>query len=174
MDINKIGRDNLHNQMAFVLRDTFLFQGSILENIRYGRLDATDEEVEEAARLANADLLIRKLPNQYQSMITHEGNGISQGQKQVLGIARAMLANPKILILDEATSSIDTITELRIQEALLLLMKGRTTIVIAHRLNTIRNADQILVLNDGKIIEKGTHAELLQRKSFLLRVQHRL
>ncbi|MGM0875971.1 MAG: ABC transporter ATP-binding protein [Bacillota bacterium] len=174
MDINKISRDSLRNQMAFVLQDTFLFQGSILENIRYGRLDATDEEVEETARLANADSFIRKQPNQYQSLINHEGNGISYGQKQLLAIARAMLANPKILILDEATSSIDTITELRIQEALMRLMKGRTTFVIAHRLNTIRNADQILVLNDGRIIESGTHDVLLKEKGFYYELQHRL
>jgi ATP-binding cassette subfamily B protein len=174
VDINQISRDRLRKQMAFVLQDTFLFQGSILENIRYGRLDATDEEVEEAARLANADSFIRKLPNQYQSMISYDGNGISHGQKQLLAIARAMLADPKILILDEATSSIDTVTELRIQEALTRLMSGRTTFVIAHRLNTIQKADKILVLKDGRIIESGTHKELLKQRGFYFELQNRL
>ncbi|MBO1512976.1 ABC transporter ATP-binding protein [Metabacillus bambusae] len=174
IDINRINRDRLRKQMAFVLQDTFLFQGSILENIRYGRLDATDEEVEEAARLANADSFIRKLPNQYQSMISYDGNGISHGQKQLLAIARAMLADPKILILDEATSSIDTVTELRIQEALTRLMSGRTTFVIAHRLNTIQKADKILVLKDGRIIESGTHKELLKLRGFYFELQNRL
>lgn len=174
IDINQISRDHLRKEMAFVLQDTFLFQGTILENIRYGRLDATDEEVEEAARLANADSFIRRLPNQYHSMINHDGNGISHGQKQLLAIARAMLANPKILILDEATSSIDTITEIRIQEALVRLMKGRTTFVIAHRLNTIQKADQILVLKDGLIIESGKHYELLKEKGFYYELQYRL
>lgn len=165
-DIKEVSRDSLRKQMAFVLQDTFLFHGTILENIRYGRLDASDKEVEEAAKLANADSFIRKLPNQYQTEINHDGNGISHGQKQLLAIARAMLANPRILILDEATSSIDTITELKIQEALARLMVGRTTFVIAHRLNTIRNADQILVLKDGKILEKGTHEELVDMKGY--------
>lgn len=174
IDINQISRDRLRKQMAFVLQDTFLFRGSILENIRYGRLDATDEEVEEAARLANADSFIRKLPHQYQSMISYDGNGISHGQKQLLAIARAMLADPKILILDEATSSIDTVTELRIQEALTRLMSGRTTFVIAHRLNTIQKADKILVLKDGRIIESGTHKELLQQRGFYFELQNRL
>jgi ATP-binding cassette subfamily B protein len=174
IDINQISRDHLRKEMAFVLQDTFLFQGTILENIRYGRLDATDEDVLEAARLANADSFIRRLPNQYHSMINYDGNGISHGQKQLLAIARAMLANPKILILDEATSSIDTITEIRIQEALVRLMKGRTTFVIAHRLNTIQKADQILVLKDGLIIESGKHNELLKQKGFYYELQYRL
>jgi len=174
IDINQISRDALRKQMSFVLQDTFLFQGSILENIRYGRLDATDEEVEAAARLANADSFIRNLPNQYQSVVTHEGNGISHGQKQLLAIARAMLANPKILLLDEATSSIDTITEIRIQEALSRLMKGRTTFVIAHRLNTIQKADQILVLKDGRIIESGNHDELLKERGFYYELQNKI
>lgn len=152
--------------MAFVLQDTFLFKGTILDNIRYGRMDASDEEVMEAAKLANAESFIKRLPKQYHSLIQHDGNGISHGQKQLLAIARAMLADPKILILDEATSSIDTITELRIQEALSRLMEGRTTFVIAHRLNTIKMADQIIVLKDGKIIEKGTHKQLLEERGF--------
>ncbi|HZH58696.1 MAG TPA: ABC transporter ATP-binding protein [Metabacillus sp.] len=171
INIHYIGRDTLRKQMAFVLQDTFLFQGTVMENIRYGRLNATDEEVMEAAKLANADSFIHKLPNGYDTLIHHDGNGISHGQKQLLAIARAILANPKILVLDEATSSIDTITELRIQEALLRLMKGRTTLVIAHRLNTIQNADQIIVLKDGKIIEKGTHNELIEKKEFYYEMQ---
>ncbi|KKI89099.1 multidrug ABC transporter ATP-binding protein [Bacillus sp. SA1-12] len=174
IDINQISRDQLREQMAFVLQDTFLFQGTIIENIRYGRLDATDEEVIEAARSANADSFIRKLPDLYQTMISHDGSGISHGQKQLLAIARAMLANPKILILDEATSSIDTVTELRIQEALMRLMKGRTTFVIAHRLNTIQKADKILVLKDGGIIESGTQDELLEQKGYYYELHHRL
>jgi ATP-binding cassette subfamily B protein len=174
IDITYLNRDRLRKEMAFVLQDTFLFHGTILENIRYGRLDSTDEEVKEAAKLANADSFIRKLPNQYQSIINYEGNSISQGQKQLLAIARAMLANPKILILDEATSSIDTITELRIQEALMRLMNRRTTFVIAHRLNTIQKADQILVLKDGRLIESGTHTELLNEKGFYYELQNRM
>lgn len=174
IDINRMSRDSLRRQMAFVLQDTFLFHGSILENIRYGRLNATDAEVEEAARFANADSFIRKLPNQYQSIISHDGDGISHGQKQLLAIARAMLANPKLLILDEATSSIDTITEIRIQEALARLMKGRTTFVIAHRLNTIQKADQIVVLKDGRIIERGTHDELINEQGFYYELQNKI
>lgn len=170
-NINRISRDSLRNQMAFVLQDTFLFKGTILDNIRYGRMNASDEEVIEAAKLANAESFIHKLPEQYHSLIQHDGNGISHGQKQLLAIARAMLADPKILILDEATSSIDTITELRIQEALSRLMKGRTTFVIAHRLNTIKMADQIIVLKDGKIIEKGTHKQLLEERGFYFDMQ---
>ena len=173
LPIGQLNRDELRKQMAFVLQDTFLFHGTVLENIRYGRLDATDEEVIEAAKLANAHFFIQKLPNQYKTIISYDGNGISHGQKQLLAIARAMLANPTILILDEATSSIDTITELRIQDALARLMKGRTTFVIAHRLNTIKKADQILVLKEGKIIEKGTHEELLQLKGFYSEMQHK-
>ena len=128
----------------------------------------------EAARFANADSFIRKLPNQYQSIISHDGDGISHGQKQLLAIARAMLANPKLLILDEATSSIDTITEIRIQEALARLMKGRTTFVIAHRLNTIQKADQIVVLKDGRIIERGTHDELINEQGFYYELQNKI
>ncbi len=170
-DIRHIRRDRLREQMAIVLQDTFLFQGTIMENIRYGRLNATDEEVMEAAGLANADSFIQKLPNGFETLIQEDGNGISHGQKQLLAIARAMLANPKILLLDEATSSIDTITELRIQEALSRLMVGRTTFVIAHRLNTIQNADQIIVLKDGKIIEKGTHDKLIEEQGFYFELQ---
>lgn len=165
-NIQHIKRQSLRSQMGFVLQDSFLFQGSIRENIRYGRLDATDEEIEESARLANAHSFIMKMPQQYDTLLDQDGSGISQGQKQLLSIARAILADPAILILDEATSSIDTITELKIQEALGRLMKDRTSIVIAHRLNTIQKADQILVLEDGRLLEKGNHAELLRHRGF--------
>lgn len=165
-DSKKITRESLRTQMGFVLQDSFLFQGSIRENIRYGRLDATDKEVEQAAKAANADSFIRRLPEGYDTVLSQDDAGISQGQKQLLSIARAILADPSILILDEATSSIDTITELKIQEALQHLLKGRTSFIIAHRLNTIKNADQIIVIEDGQIIEKGSHDELLGQKGF--------
>ncbi|MFD1739832.1 ABC transporter ATP-binding protein [Bacillus salitolerans] len=165
-DISKIRRESLRQQMGFVLQDSYLFEGTIRENIRYGRLNATDEEVEEAAKLANADSFIRKLSSSYDTVLKQDGSGISQGQRQLLSIARAILANPSILILDEATSSIDTITELKIQEALGRLMKGRTSFVIAHRLNTIQSADVILVLKDGEIIEQGSHQSLLNEHGF--------
>lgn len=165
-EIKEVTRESLRKAMAFVLQDSYLFEGTIRENIRFGRLDASDEEVIEAAKKANAHSFIMKLPNQYDTILKQDGGGISQGQKQLLSIARAVLANPVILILDEATSSIDTVTELQIQEALGRLMKGRTSFVVAHRLNTIRRADQILVLSEGRIIERGTHEELLARKGF--------
>jgi ATP-binding cassette subfamily B multidrug efflux pump len=144
----------------------FLFSGSVMDNIRYGRLDATDEECIEAAKLANADGFIRRLPQGYDTHLSEQGSNLSQGQRQLLSIARAIVADPAILVLDEATSSVDTRTEVQIQEALLRLMKGRTSFVIAHRLSTIRNADNVLVINDGEIIERGTHDELLARKGF--------
>lgn len=172
VDTSTVKRESLRRHMAFVLQDSFLFQGTIRENIRYGRLNATDEEVVEAAKLANAHSFIEQMPGQYDSEIDAEGGGISQGQKQLLSIARALLANPSILILDEATSSIDTITELKIQEALQRLMKGRTSFVIAHRLNTIQRADQILVLQDGKLIENGPHEELLLNDGFYSDLYH--
>lgn len=165
-EIIDIKRESLRSHMAFVLQDSFLFQGTIRENIRYGRLDATDEEVVEAAKVANAHSFIMKMPDVYDSLIDADGGGISQGQKQLLSIARAVLANPKILILDEATSSIDTVTEIKIQEALQRLMEGRTSFVIAHRLNTIQKADQILILKEGEIIERGTHESLLEKDGF--------
>lgn len=165
-DIQQVKRSSLRGHMGFVLQDSYLFQGTVRENIRYGRLDATDSEVEEAARLANAHSFIVKLPNEYEFMLKQDGSGISQGQKQLISIARALLADPSILILDEATSSIDTITEVKIQEALQRLMYGRTSFVIAHRLNTIQQADKILVLEEGKIIESGTHDSLLKEKGF--------
>ncbi|WP_017186277.1 ABC transporter ATP-binding protein [Alkalibacillus haloalkaliphilus] len=161
-DIKDIRRSSLRQHMGFVLQDAFLFEGTIRENIRYGKLDATDDEVIEAAKKANAHSFIMKFPNQYDTVLDPDGSGISQGQKQLLTIARVILSDPKILILDEATSSIDTVTEINIQEALQRLMEGRTSFVIAHRLNTIQNADQIIMLEHGKIIEKGSHQELVK------------
>jgi ATP-binding cassette, subfamily B, multidrug efflux pump len=165
-DSRSIKRASLRAHMAFVLQDTFLFEGTIRDNIRYGRLEASDEEVEQAAKWANAHSFITKLPNGYDTVLKQDGGGISQGQRQLLAIARAMVANPSILILDEATSNIDTVTEMQIQEALERLMKGRTCLVIAHRLNTVQHADRILVLNEGKIVEQGTHESLLKAKGF--------
>ncbi len=165
-EIKNIKRENLRGHLGFVLQDSFLFEASIRENIRYGKLDATDEEVERAAVLANAHSFIMRLPEKYETILKQDGSGISQGQKQLLSIARAILTDPAILILDEATSNIDTITEIKIQEALQRLMKGRTSFVIAHRLNTVQQADQILVLDQGLLIEKGTHQSLLAEKGF--------
>ncbi len=162
-DIRTIQQDSLRQQLGIVLQDTFLFSDTVMENIRYGRLDATDEEVIAAARLANADRFIHLLPRGYQTQVSEQGHNFSQGQRQLLAIARAILADPRILILDEATSSVDTRTEMQIQEALLRLMEGRTSFVIAHRLSTIRKADQVLVVNDHRIIERGTHHELLEQ-----------
>lgn len=159
-------RESVRKHLAFVLQESFLFQGSIRENIRYGCLDASDEEIVEAAKQANAHSFIENLPDGYDTILSNSGSNLSQGQRQLLAIARAMLAKPSILILDEATSNIDTITELHIQEALRRLMKGRTSFIIAHRLNTIREADQILVLQDGAIIENGTHSELVGKNGF--------
>jgi len=166
IDIREIDKDSLRSRIGFVLQDAYLFSATIRENIRFGRLDATDEEVEEAAKLANAHGFIRKLPQGYDTMLTAGGANLSQGQRQLLTIARAVLADPAILILDEATSSIDTRTEMHIQTAMRKLMRGRTSFVIAHRLGTIREADQILVINHGSIIERGTHDELLRQKGF--------
>jgi len=167
------GRDNreyrkndLRRQLGVVLQDVFLFSGSVMDNIRYGRLEATDEEVIEAAKLANADSFIRRLPQGYETKLSERADNLSQGQRQLLSIAQAIVADPSILILDEATSSVDTRTEIQIQEALQRLMEGRTSFVIAHRLSTIRNADQVLVINHGEIIERGTHEELLEKRGF--------
>lgn len=156
-------RKTLRQQMAFVLQDSFLFEASVYENIRYGRLNATNEEIEEASKKANAHDFIMKLPNGYHTILTADGSAISQGQKQLLSIARALVADPVILLLDEATSSIDTVTEVKIQQALEELMKGRTSFVIAHRLNTIRNADVVFVMQEGRLVESGTQYELLER-----------
>jgi len=149
-----------------VLQDTWLFKGSIMENIRYGKLDATDDEVIAAAKAAHVDHFIRTLPGGYDMELNEEASNVSQGQKQLLTIARAILANNKILILDEATSSVDTRTEIQIQKAMDNLMKGRTSFVIAHRLSTIKDADLILVLKDGDIIEQGNHEELIAKNGF--------
>ncbi|MBN2048398.1 MAG: ABC transporter ATP-binding protein [Anaerolineaceae bacterium] len=165
-DIRDVQKSSIRRSLGVVLQDTFLFSDTVMNNIRYGRLDATDEEVIEAARLANADHFIHALPAGYQTQLSERGSNLSQGQRQLLSIARAMLADPDILILDEATSSVDTRTEVHIQEALLKLMEGRTSFVIAHRLSTIRNADQILVINNGEIVERGNHQELLEMQQF--------
>jgi ATP-binding cassette subfamily B protein len=165
-DIRDLKLHDLRRQLGIVLQDTFLFADSVLENIRYGRPDATDGEVIAAARLANADQFIHRLPQGYDTVLSERGSNLSQGQRQLLAIARAVLADPGILVLDEATSSVDTRTEKHIQEAMLRLMANRTSFVIAHRLSTIRKADQILVINEGEIIERGTHEELLSRRGF--------
>ena len=159
-------RSALREGFGMVLQDTWLFKGTIMENIRYGRLDATDEEVIAAAKAANADHFIRTLPGGYQMELNEDASNVSQGQTQLLTIARAILADNRILILDEATSSVDTRTEQRIQSAMDRLMKGRTSFVIAHRLSTIRDADKILVMRDGDIVEQGTHDELIDQGGF--------
>lgn len=165
-DVRSFNRSELRNMFGMVLQDTWLFNGSIMENIRYGREDAADEEVISAAKSANADHFIRTLPGGYSMELNEEATNVSQGQKQLLTIARAILANPKILILDEATSSVDTRTEEQIQKAMDNLMKGRTSFVIAHRLSTIKDADLILAMNNGDIVEQGTHEELLAKNGF--------
>ena len=164
ININKIKKDDLRHSLGIVLQDTHLFTGSVKENIRFGKLDATDEEIISAAKLANADGFIRRLPDGYDTMITGDGANLSQGQRQLLAIARAAVADPPVLILDEATSSIDTRTERIIQESMDRLMQGRTTFVIAHRLSTVRNSDCIMVLEQGRIIERGTHDQLIEEK----------
>ena len=164
INIRKIKKDDLRRSLGMVLQDTSLFTGTIKDNIRYGKLDATDEEVYEAAKLSNADRFIKNLPQGYDTMITGNGEGLSQGQRQLLSIARAALNNPPVLILDEATSSIDTRTEKIVQEGMDKLMKGRTVFVIAHRLSTIKNSDLIMVLDHGRIIERGNHKELIAKK----------
>ena len=164
ININKIKKADLRRSLGIVLQDTHLFTGTVRENIRFGKLDATEEEVIAAARLANADGFIRRLPNGYDTMLTGDGANLSQGQRQLLAIARAAIADPPVLILDEATSSIDTRTERIVQDGMDRLMKGRTTFVIAHRLSTVRNSDCIMVLENGRIIERGTHEQLIQEK----------
>lgn len=166
IDLRKIKKENLRRSLGIVLQDTFLFSETVMENIRYGRLDATDEECIQAAKVADADHFIRLLPQGYQTRLSERGSNLSQGQRQLLAISRAVLADPGILILDEATSSVDTRTEARIQKALLTLMKGRTSFVIAHRLSTIRDADKVLVIHLGEIIERGSHDSLMAQKGF--------
>ena len=164
ININKIKKADLRHSLGIVLQDTHLFTGTVMENIRFGKLDATDEEVIEAAKLANADGFIRRLPDGYQTMLTGDGANLSQGQRQLLAIARAAVADPPVLILDEATSSIDTRTEQIVQSGMDKLMCGRTTFVIAHRLSTVKNSDCIMVLEQGRIIERGTHDELIEER----------
>ncbi len=164
ININKIKKSDLRRSLGIVLQETNLFSDTIMENIRYGRLDATDEEVIAAAKLANADSFIRQLPDGYNTVIKADGGNLSQGQRQMLAIARAAVADPPALILDEATSSIDTRTERMVQDSMDKLMKNRTTFVIAHRLSTVKNSDCIIVLEQGRIIERGTHDQLLEQK----------
>ena len=164
ININKIKKQDLRRSLGIVLQDTHLFTGTVMDNIRYGKLDATDEECIKAARLANADGFIRRLPDGYDTMLTGDGANLSQGQRQLLAIARAAVADPPALILDEATSSIDTRTEKLVQDGMDALMKGRTTFVIAHRLSTVKNSDCIMVMEQGRIIERGTHDELIAAK----------
>jgi ATP-binding cassette subfamily B protein len=166
VDINDMGRKQLHSLIGMVLQDTWLFKGTIRENIAFGRRGATDEEVVEAAKLAYADGFIRSLPKGYDTMINEEGNNISQGQKQLITIARALIVQPPVIILDEATSSVDTRTEVLIQQAMKRIMEGHTSFVIAHRLSTIRDADNLLVMRDGNIVEQGTHTQLLEKGGF--------
>jgi ATP-binding cassette subfamily B multidrug efflux pump len=166
VNIKDYSREELRSIFGMVLQDTWLFSGTIMDNIRYGRLNATDEEVIEAAKMAHVDSFVHALPDGYNMEINEEMNNLSQGEKQLITIARAFLANPKILILDEATSSVDTRTELKVQQAMERLMKGRTSFVIAHRLSTIKNSDSIIVMNEGDVIEQGTHEELLKKNGF--------
>ena len=164
IDVRNIRKDDLRRSLGIVLQDTHLFTGTVMENIRYGRLDATDEECIAAAKLANADGFVKRLPDGYNTMLTNDGANLSQGQRQLLAIARAAVADPPVLILDEATSSIDTRTEALVQRGMDGLMYGRTSFVIAHRLSTVRNADCIVVLEQGRIIERGSHDELIAKK----------
>lgn len=163
ININKIRKSDLRRSLGIVLQDTHLFTGTVMENIRFGKLDATDEEVIAAAKLANADAFIRRLPDGYQTMLTGDGSNLSQGQRQLLSIARAAVADPPVLILDEATSSIDTRTERIVQDGMDKLMQGRTSFIIAHRLSTVRNSDCIMVLEQGRIVERGTHDQLIEQ-----------
>lgn len=165
-NVRDFNRSELREMFGMVLQDTWLFNGSIRDNIKYGKLDATDEEVIQAAKAAHVHQFVKTLPGGYDMELNEEANNVSQGQKQLLTIARAILADPKILILDEATSSVDTRTEVLIQKAMDNLMKGRTSFVIAHRLSTIRDADMILVMKDGDIVEQGNHEELLAKGGF--------
>ena len=164
INVNKIKKADLRRSLGIVLQDTHLFTGTVMENIRYGKMDATDEEVKKAAVLANAHSFIRRLPDGYDTMLHGDGANLSQGQRQLLAIARAAIADPPVLILDEATSSIDTRTEQIVQKGMDRLMRGRTTFVIAHRLSTVRNSDCIMVLEQGRIVERGTHEQLMEEQ----------
>lgn len=164
IDVRDIKKDSLRRSLGIVLQDTHLFTGTIADNIRFGKLDATQKEIERAARIANADSFIRRLPQGYETMVTSDGANLSQGQRQLLAIARAAVADPPVLILDEATSSIDTRTEALIEKGMDQLMEGRTVFVIAHRLSTVRNANAIMVLEHGQIVERGSHEALLAQK----------
>ena len=164
IDVRNIKLHSLRQQVGVLMQDPFIFKGTVLENIRYGRRDATDEECIAAAKLANADGFIRRLPDGYNTVLTGDGANLSQGQRQLLSIARAAVADPPVLILDEATSSIDTRTEALVQQGMDALMTGRTTFVIAHRLSTVQNSDCIMVLEQGRIIERGTHDQLIQQQ----------
>jgi ATP-binding cassette subfamily B protein len=166
IDIRQIRKADLRRCFGIVLQDTFLFSASVMDNIRYGRFNATDDEVIEAAITADADHFIRQLPQGYQTILSERAGNLSQGQRQLLAIARAILADPSVLVLDEATRSVDTRTELRIQKALLRLMEGRTAFVIAHRLSTIRDADKVVVIRNGEIIEQGSHQQLMDQHGF--------
>jgi ATP-binding cassette subfamily B multidrug efflux pump len=173
IDIRNIKKDSLRSNIAMVLQDTHLFSGTVMENIRYGRLDATDEEVIAAAKTANAHSFIERLENGYNTVLEGDGSNLSQGQRQLLNIARAAVSKAPILILDEATSSVDTRTEKHIEEGMDQLMKDRTTFIIAHRLSTVRNSDKIIVLEHGQIVEQGTHEELLENERPLLPAVYR-
>lgn len=164
IDVMNIEKDDLRRSLAMVIQDTHLFTGTIADNIRYGKLDATDKEIREAAKIANADSFITRLPRGYDTMLTADGGNLSQGQRQLLAIARAAIAKPPVLILDEATSSIDTRTERLIENGMDAIMEGRTVFVIAHRLSTVRNSNAIMVLEKGEVIERGSHDELLEQK----------
>ena len=172
IDVRKIKKDALRHSLGIVLQDTHLFTGTVADNIRFGKLDATQEEIEKAARIANAHSFIRRLPDGYDTMVTADGANLSQGQRQLLAIARAAVADPPVLILDEATSSVDTRTEELIEKGMDQLMEGRTVFVIAHRLSTVRNANAIMVLEQGKIVERGDHAELLEQRGKYYQLYH--
>ena len=172
IDVKGIRKDSLRRSLSIVLQDTHLFTGTIADNIRFGKLDATPEEIRQAAKIANADSFIRRLPEGYDTMVTGDGANLSQGQRQLLAIARAAVADPPVLILDEATSSIDTRTEAMIEKGMDRLMEGRTVFVIAHRLSTVRNADAIMVLEQGQIVERGNHDELLEQKGRYYQLYH--
>ena len=172
IDVKDIRKDDLRRSLGMVLQDTHLFTGTIADNIRFGKLDATMEEVQKAAQIANADSFIRRLPQGYDTMVTADGANLSQGQRQLLAIARAAVADPPVLILDEATSSIDTRTEALIEKGMDQLMEGRTVFVIAHRLSTVRNANAIMVLEQGQIVERGSHEDLLSQQGEYYQLYH--